>query len=298
MIKRLFNIFNDTDKEVGRLRRVVAETNVEIERLLESQREWTDTLRADVLGEVSGTDWGAIHAEQMAVAASEARRLVGQADMLRTVIEKGEQTSRDLSVLLADAKQLATMNAEKTQRPPSERNQIEEDIDLLSAELNEQLAGLMEVKAGLREAILQAVPKAKFPPHKPSADELVKQVDAVAGFLGREVADYFSRTNETILTLRRTIGLSRLADLMETRTQHAASLHDMEAATQELVKALAERDLVKHLARQGLRLPAELRNRSNGGEIAQGAPQQKSGGRLFGRPQASGPAPQAQVDDL
>ncbi len=210
----------------------MAQANTEIESLLESQREWTDTLRGEVLDELSGSDWESIHAEQMALAASEARRLVGQADMLRTVIEKGEQTSRDLSVLLADSKQLATMNAEKLQRPPSERHQIEEDTDLLISELNEQLSGLMEAKPGLREAILQAVPKAKFHPQKPSADEMVKQVDAVAGFLGREVADYFSRTNETMLALRRTIGLNRLADLVETRTKHASSLKEMEAATQ------------------------------------------------------------------
>ena len=298
MIKWLSNIFNDTDKEVGRLRRVVAQANTEIESLLESQREWTDTLRSEVLDELSGSDWEGIHAEQMALAASEARRLVGEADTLRTVIEKGEQTSRDLSVLLADSKQLATMNAEKLQRPPSERHQIEEDTDLLIAELNEQLSGLMEAKPGLREAILQAVPKAKFHPHKPSADEMVKQVDAVAGFLGREVADYFSRTNETMLALRRTIGLNRLADLVETRTKHASSLKEMEAATQELVNALAERDLVKHLARQGLRLPSELRN--TGGNEDGSAPQQKSGGRLFGRSQSQAPVQgaHAQINDL
>src|SRR5215212_5589427 len=99
MIKWLSNIFNDTDKEVGRLRRIAAQTNTEIEKLLEDQREWTDTLRREVLDELNGTDWQGIHAEQMAIASTEARRLVGEADALRMVIEKGEQTSRDLSVL-------------------------------------------------------------------------------------------------------------------------------------------------------------------------------------------------------
>ena len=299
MIKWLSNIFNDTDKEVGRLRRIVAQANTEIEKLLEEQREWTDTLRGQVLDALGSCDWQGVYAEQVAIATTEAGRLMGEADTLRTVIEKGEQTSRDLSVLLADSKQLATMNAEKTQRPPSERHQIEEDIDELLTELNEQLSGLMDAKPGLREAILQSVPKARFHPQKPSAEEMVKQVDAVANFLGREVADYFSRTNEMMLALRRTIGLSRLADLMETRTQHAAALQRLEAATQELVKALDERDLVKHLARQGLRLPSDLNNAHSNGATMQSAPQQKSGGRLFGgRPQAPAPTPQNQIDDL
>jgi hypothetical protein len=182
--------------------------------------------------------------------ASEARRLAGQADTLRSVIEQGEQTSRELSVLLADSRQLSAMNAEKTQRPPAERRELEEEIEQLVGELGEQLSLLIEQKEGLREAILQAVPKARLHPHQPSAEEMVRQVEAATSFLGLQVADYFNRTNETMLALRRAVSLNALAALLPNRSSKLDKLtSDLETAAQELIRALAERDLVKHLAR-------------------------------------------------
>lgn len=260
-------LFNDTDKELTRLRRIVEQTNLEIERQLESQRAHIARIRKAAFDEVKAA--GATPALQeafvgeMSSAASENRRLAGEADALRRTIETGEQTSRELSVLLADAKQLATMNAEKTQRPPAERRELEQEIETLSAELGEQLTALMEARPGLREAVLQAVPKAKLYPQKATPDEMTTQVDAAADFLGREVAGYFSRTNETILALRRAIGLSTLANAEHVMWNAASSstsrLEDLDASTQELVRALHKRDLMRHLARQGLRLPPQVK---------------------------------------
>jgi preprotein translocase subunit SecA len=294
MIKWLSNLFNDTDKEVNRLRRIVVGVNNEIEGLLESQREQIGNIRAQVFAELSAAGandtWQTIYAQEMGHVAGEVRHLVGEVDTLRAVIEEGEQTSRELSVLLADSKQLASMNAEKTQRPPAERRELEQEIDLLIEELGEQLSTMMEAKPGLRDAILQAVPKARFHPHKPSAEEMIKQVDAVAAFLGREVADYFSRTNETIIAMRRAIGLTTLATLVEAGFKPAPT-NDLDAATQQLVRALAERDLVKHLGRQGLRLPGEIKAAA-GLHEGQPLPQPNSRGR---RGRDNGPA---QVSDL
>jgi preprotein translocase subunit SecA len=264
MIKFLSRLFDTTDKELNRLRRTVAEVNTQIEQLLEQEREYAARIREQVLAELSasapGEGWQGVLGSEMARVAEDLRRLARGADDLRSIIEKGEQTSRDLSVLLADSKQLATMSAERTQRPPAERRELEEEINRLIDELGEQLAALMESKPGLREAILQAVPKARLHPQRPTAEEMVRQVDAAAGFLGREVAGYFGRTNETIVTLRRAIGLSTLVellDLADTSVHHQKD--ELDAAVRDLVRALHERDLIKHLSRQGLRLPDELK---------------------------------------
>ena len=106
------------------------------------------------------------------------------------------------------------------------------------------------------EAILREIPKANLYPKKATAEEMVKQVEAVATFLGREVADYFERTNETLVALRRAVGLRTLVDLVPNSNQQTA---DLDAATAELIRALQEKDIIKHLERQGLRLPAEIK---------------------------------------
>ena len=136
-----------------------------------------------------------------------AREIAQKAEALRAIIMKGEQTSRDLSVLLANSKQLSAMTAERLQRLPSDRHDLDEEIAKLVTELGEQLAAKMEEKAGMREAILREIPKANLYPKKATAEEMIKQVEAVATFLGREVADYFGRTNETLVALRRAVGL-------------------------------------------------------------------------------------------
>src|SRR5436190_21120158 len=145
MVKWLTGLFDTTDKELNRLRRIVAQANDQIVILLEAQREWGATLREQVFAELrdAGADWQRIQAGEMSIVAAEARRLAGQAESLRAVIEKGEQTSRDLSVLLADSKQLSAMNADKLQRPPTERRELEEEIEKLVDELNEQFATLI-----------------------------------------------------------------------------------------------------------------------------------------------------------
>ena len=283
MVKWLGKVFDTTDKELNRLRRIVADANEEIVRLLDHQREHVASIREDILAELrsEGADWQPLLAGEVTATASEARRLAGRADALRAVIEQGEQTSRELSVLLADAKQLATMNAEKLQRPPAERRELEEEIEVLVDELGAKLSALIDAKPGLRDVILQAVPKAKLHPQRPSTDEMLKQVDAVANFLGREVADYFGRTNETTVALRRAVGLMTLIKLIEQPSQDAVRLSgDLDKAAQELVRALAERDLVKHLARQGLRLPGELKAAAG---IPDGAPAQSDGRGRRGR---------------
>src|SRR5438067_2008677 len=238
MVKWLSGLFDSTDKEHNRLRRIVAEANEEIVALLESERDNVAAIREQVFERLSGkgANWREIQAREMASVATEARRLAGQADTLRAVIEQGEQTSRELSVLLADSKQLAAMNAEKSQRPPAERRELEEEIEQLVAELGEQLSLLVEQKEELREAILKDVPKAKLHPQRPSPEEMVKQVDATASFLGREVAGYFSRTNETMLALRRAVSLNTLIALSPdpSKAKELDRLSaDLEAAAQE-----------------------------------------------------------------
>jgi preprotein translocase subunit SecA len=300
MIKWLSGLFDNTDKEMNRLRRIVAEANTHIEALLETQREQAASVRSEafrLLGEAGAdAEWGRIQSGEIASVTAEANRLVGEADALRDTIETGEQTSRVLSVLLADSKQLQAMNAEKLQRPPAERRELEEEIELVLAELGEQLGAMVEEKPGLREAILAAVPKAKMHPQQPSAEEMIKQVEATASFLGREVAGYFGRTNETILALRRSIGLSTLNELVRGDGARSVATHavplqgldSLEAATHKLVRALAERDLVKHLARQGLRLPADVRAAT--GLDAQPAQQDNRGRKgRDNRPQSMAP---------
>src|SRR5437868_9153463 len=119
MVKWLSGLFDTTDKEINRVRQIAAQANDEIEALLQTQRESIASLHQRIFAELSdagGVDWQHIQAGEMSSVAAEARRLAGQAESLRAVIEKGEQTSRDLSVLLADSKQLAAMNADKLQR--------------------------------------------------------------------------------------------------------------------------------------------------------------------------------------
>src|ERR1044072_609821 len=249
MVKWISGLFDSTDKELGRLRRIVAGANEEILRLLETPREAVGESREETCGllAASRTNWQEIQAGQMAAVMADVQRLVGEADALRAVIEKGEQTSRDVSVLLADSKQLAAMNAERLQRSPSERREIEEEIEVLVDELGEQLAQIMELKPALRDAILQAVPKARLFPQRPEVAEMLKQVDATAIFLGREIAGYFGRTNETMSALRRAVGLTTLARIgCETSSGISRRAGELYATAERLVRDLAERDIIKH----------------------------------------------------
>src|SRR3954454_10085589 len=117
MVKWLSSLFDTTDKEITRLRRIVGQANDEIVALLETQRESVGALRESVFGELdaSGVSWQPLLAGEITSVTGEARRLTEGVSTLRTVIEKGEETSRVLSVLPADAKQLSAMNAEKLQ---------------------------------------------------------------------------------------------------------------------------------------------------------------------------------------
>src|SRR3954467_12363812 len=122
-MKWLSKVFDNTDKELSRLRRYVAQANEETTELLEDERQCSADIRADVLKELSGKEWQSALSREMASVAATSRDLASHAAELRTVIEKGEQTSRELSVLLADSKQLAAMNSERMQRPPAERRE-------------------------------------------------------------------------------------------------------------------------------------------------------------------------------
>ncbi len=293
-MKWLQKMFDTTDKELDRLRRIVAEANSETEELLETERDYVAAIRDEALEVMakSGAEWQSTLRGEITSVAAEARKLAGQAEALRAVVEKGEQTSRDLSVLLADSKQLATMNAERLQRPPAERRELEQEIDTLVAELGEQLAAMVEQKTGLREAILHDVPKASFYPKKATADEMIKQVDAVAQFLGREVADYFGKTNDTTVVLRRAIGLSMLIDMIGEEPQA-----DLEKATNDLVRALYKHDLVKHLGRQGFRLPSEVKVAA-GIEEDQAVPQQAGRNRRGNDPRQVGTPEKDELADI
>ncbi len=96
----------------------------------------------------------------------------------------------------------------------------------------------------------------------------------MAHFLGREVADYFSQTNDTMLALRRGIGLVRLVEL--TKDEGRRSNDDLSKATTTLVRALSENDLIKHLSRQGLRLPPDVKEAAG---LGGSAPVQDNKGR-------------------
>ena len=92
-MKWISGLFDNTDKELGRLRRIVDLANDEAEKLLESQRERASEIREQVLAEVTkagaDSDFATVYAQQMNQVADEARRLAGEADNLRAVIEKG-----------------------------------------------------------------------------------------------------------------------------------------------------------------------------------------------------------------
>ncbi len=292
MIKWLSNIFDNTDKELGKLQRVADQISEETVLLLIGLQEHIADLRAATLEEIAsaraGERMAGIYTEQMQQVGSHARRLAGQADSLREEIERGEQTSRDLSVLLADARQLAAMSAERGMRAPAERRELEAEIEVLTAELSEQLQATIEAKPGLREAILREVPKAKFHPQTPAPEEMSKQVDAAAAFLGREVADYFNSINETTLALRRGIALSALVLLVpDDSSVRSASTTDLDGSVESLVRALAERDLTKHLQRQGLRLPPELKAAAG---MDEGMPEQQNERSRRGRDNRAAPA--------
>ena len=264
-MKWLTNLFDSSDKELARLRRIVGQVNEQIEALLEQERDFAESVRADafeIVHEANALNaWQDVYATQVEYVSTEVERLAGEADTLRQTIETGEQTSRDLSVLLADSRQLAAMMEDRNKRAPGERRELEVEIENLTAELQERLLELTEAKPDLRDAILGALPKAHFHPQKASPEEMLKQVDVTATNLGIEVAGYFTRTNETMGALRRAIGLSTLAEMASDMigARHNTPLQRLDAATQNLAFALHERDLVKHLARQGLRLPAELK---------------------------------------
>jgi preprotein translocase subunit SecA len=248
---------------MARLRRIVGEASAYTEELLEQEREFAARVRTDALGVVR--EAGALDQLKGAFS-SEAGRVKGEieglrrdAESLRQTIETGEQTSRDLSVLMADARQLSVMMEDRNRRAPNERRELEQEIEDLVAELQERMGELMEAKAGLREAIVAAIPKAHFSPQKATPDEMVKQVDAATSHLGREVAAYFTRTNDTMTTLRRAISLPILAGLMEEEGVSGLNADELYNDTVQLAADLQERDLVKHFARQGLRLPGELK---------------------------------------
>jgi preprotein translocase subunit SecA len=308
-MKWLTNLFDNSDKEFGRLRRIAGEINTRIEDLLEEERECAERIRVEALQVVNSAgaldEWRALLTREYERITTDLERLSGEADALRQTIETGEQTSRDLSVLLADSRQLSVMIEDRTKRGPMERRELEQEIEDLVAELQERLSELMENKSGLRDAIQAAVPKAHFHPQKAGPEEMVKQVDAAAAYLGREVAGYFTHTNETIGTLRRAIGLSTLRDSLQgadladgaAGAKHDSYMQKLETATQELAAALHERDLVKHLARQGLRLPAELRA-AIGVEDAPVAQQDNRGASRRGRDNIPKGSPHPQAPDL
>ena len=273
-MKWLAKVFDNTDKELARLRKYVTDANADIEELLETQRQCITDLRSDVLKELTGKEWQPTLASEMASVAAQSRTLASHAAELRAVIEKGEQTSRVLSVLLANSKQLAAMKADRLQRPPMERRELEEEIDLLVTELAEQLTGLIEQNPASEKPSCATCPKPGSTHRSPIRAKWSSRSKSVAHFLGREVADYFSQTNETMLALRRGIGLVRLVEM--TTDHRPPATDDLKKATATLVRALGENDLLKHLSRQGLRLPPDAKEAAG---ISEAAPVEDNRGR-------------------
>ena len=58
-MKWLSKVFDNTDKELGRLRNIVAQSNEEAEHLLETQREYAAEIRDEVVGllDKDKADW-------------------------------------------------------------------------------------------------------------------------------------------------------------------------------------------------------------------------------------------------
>ena len=102
-MKWLSSIFDNTDKELGRLRRIVAQSNEEAESFLETQREYAAQIRDEALAllQRDKADWQSAMSAEMKNVAAGAREIAQKAEALRAIIMKGEQTSRDLSVLFA-----------------------------------------------------------------------------------------------------------------------------------------------------------------------------------------------------
>ena len=55
-MKWLAKVFDNTDKEIARLRKFVMDANADTVELLENQRECIADIRADVLDQLSGVD--------------------------------------------------------------------------------------------------------------------------------------------------------------------------------------------------------------------------------------------------
>jgi preprotein translocase subunit SecA len=307
MFKWLGNFVDSQDKELTRLRKTVLAVNAEIETLLTAQLDALAALRGDLhtlllaqpaAGRALPALLGA--AADESTAAVEA--LTAETPDLRRVIEVGEATTRELNVLLADSRQLSQL-AQDLARRTGDRAEIETNIADLSARVAEQLRALAADRPAL-ESVVARLPEADKPDRKgPNPDEMVRLVDSAAAALGPEIAAYFQRMQDLLDGLRNATallallsehslggGVAAVAPLgphpLEGRAAETAALdprlETLRAATRGLVDALQANDLMKHLQRQGLLLPAELQA-APGPLPSETALRQGGGGGLFGR---------------
>src|SRR5207247_9135053 len=100
MVKWLSGLFDSTDKEHNRLRRIVAEANEEIVALLESQRDNVAAIREETFRRLSNAGAGPRENQgrEMARLAWGDPRLAGHADTLHPGVGQRAQTSPDRAV--------------------------------------------------------------------------------------------------------------------------------------------------------------------------------------------------------
>jgi preprotein translocase subunit SecA len=314
MFKWLGNFVDSQDKELTRLRKIVAAVNDEIEELLTEQLAALAALRTDLHTLIhresnAGRVLPDLLRESLAEATTTVQSLTAAAPELRRVIEVGEATTRNMNVLLADSRQLAQLMAELARRT-GDRQEVEANIADLSDRILVQLRAFSADRPAM-EAVtsrLQNLEDRKS--GRATPDEIGKMVEQTSTALEPEIAGYFRRLQDLLDGLRHaTALLALLGDtslagrqaaevnrgphpLEGMRAEQAAVAGDrdtLRTAARALVDALQANDLMKHLQRQGLLLPGELL--ATAGPVPSAAMENTAGGGgLFGR-RKSAPAP-------
>jgi preprotein translocase subunit SecA len=314
MFKWLGNFVDSQDKELTRLRKIVAAVNDEIEELLTEQLAALAALRTDLHTLIhresnAGRVLPDLLRESLAEATTTVQSLTAAAPELRRVIEVGEATTRNMNVLLADSRQLAQLMAELARRT-GDRQEVEANIADLSDRILVQLRAFSADRPAM-EAVtsrLQNLEDRKS--GRATPDEIGKMVEQTSTALEPEIAGYFRRLQDLLDGLRHaTALLALLGDtslaggqaaevnrgphpLEGMRAEQAAVAGDrdtLRTAARALVDALQANDLMKHLQRQGLLLPGELL--AAAGPVPSAAVENTAGGGgLFGR-RKSAPAP-------
>src|SRR4051794_32109138 len=159
MFKWLGNFVDSQDKEITRLRKIVANVNSEIETLLAEQLDALADLRTELHTLLHRqTNAGRALPDLLRAALAEAGATVADltedAPALRRTIEQGEVTTRRMNVLLADSRQLQQLVAELARRS-GDRAEVEHNMAELSGRIAGELRELAEDRPALADVVVR-----------------------------------------------------------------------------------------------------------------------------------------------